>query len=125
VRSNLPVVRRARTCFFRPPATPSNLSYNEYQYIKDIASSTNRVVHLNSTETSESTDLPPLTEPTRHTLTTTAQSPDIRCLMLLEMVSYRTHSGLVHLIPVRVEAVQLGGARVMMRGATGFGSSAA
>ena len=44
--------------------------------------------------------------------------------MLLEMASYLSNSELALLLPVRVEAVQRGGVRSMMRGATGFGSSA-
>ena len=45
--------------------------------------------------------------------------------MLLELVSCRTHSGLVHLLPVRVAVVPLGGVCLMMRRAMVFGSSAA
>ena len=61
---------------------------------------------------------------TRQTLTMTSQSPNIRSLMLLEMASFLSNSELALLLPVRVEAVQLGGVHSMMRGATGFGSSA-
>ena len=65
-----------------------------------------------------------VTESMPHALPTTAQSCEILCLMLLEMVSCRTHSGLVHLLRCQVATVQFRGARLKMRGAMGSGSSA-
>ena len=70
------------------------------------------VVRLKGTDIVRFRFIPRPTEPMRHTLTTTAQYSDILCLMLLEMVSCRTHSGIVHWLPVRVATVQLRGIRL-------------
>src|SRR6266702_3516356 len=50
----------------------------------------------------------------RHTLRTTAQYSDTLLLMLLEKASCRTHSVIVHLLPVRVVTAQPRGIRYTM-----------